>query len=123
MAKTSVERTLFALADPTRRGVVELLRDGPRRAGEIASMLAVQKPALTRHLRLLRESGLVREDGMPQDARVRVYHLQREPLCLLRGWIEELESFWTMQLEGFKAHAEDTRGRKRRRSSTPQGRP
>lgn len=119
MANSSVERTLLALADPTRRGVVELLRDGPRRAGELASALDVQKPALTRHLRLLRESGLVREDGLAQDARVRVFHLQREPLCALRGWLEELEAFWTTQLDGFKAHAERTRGRKR----TQRGRP
>jgi len=104
---------LLALADPTRRGVVELLRDGPRRAGEIANALEVQKPALTRHLRLLRESGLVREDGLAEDARVRVYRLEREPLAALRGWLEELEAFWSTQLDGFKAHAERTRGRKR----------
>ena len=110
-----VEATLLALADPTRRGVIELLRFGPLRAGELAGALNMTKSAFSRHLRVLRESGLVREDSMPEDARVSVYSLQREPFDSLRGWLEQVESYWTLQLESFKRHAERTRGPKSKR--------
>jgi DNA-binding transcriptional ArsR family regulator len=117
MAGTAVDRTLSALADPTRRGVIELLRTGPRRAGELASALQMQKPAMTRHLRLLRESGLVSEDSLQQDARVRVYRLRRAPFSALRKWLDEVEAFWSFQLDGFKEHAERTRARPRRKGT------
>lgn len=118
MAASSVDRTFLALADPTRRGVIELLRSGPRRAGELASALDMAKPAMTRHLRLLRESGLVREDTHEADARVRVYELRREPFSALRSWLDQVEAFWGLQLEGFKAHAERTRGHRRRKKAS-----
>jgi DNA-binding transcriptional ArsR family regulator len=114
MAASSVDRTLLALADPTRRGVIELLRNGPRRAGELATALDMAKPAMTRHLRLLRETGLVSEGSFHGDARVRVYSLRRAPFNVLRAWLDEVEAFWSFQLDGFKAHAERTRGRNRR---------
>jgi DNA-binding transcriptional ArsR family regulator len=122
MTGTSVDRTLLALADPTRRGVIELLRTGPRRAGELADALQMQKPAMTRHLRLLRESGLVYEDGLRQDARVRVYRLRRAPFSALRKWLDEVEAFWSWQLDGFKEHAERTRGGARKRKPRAPGR-
>jgi DNA-binding transcriptional ArsR family regulator len=115
---STIDRTLIALADPTRRGVIELLRGGPRRAGELASALHMQKPAMTRHLRLLRESGLVYEDGLREDARVRVYRLRRAPFSALRRWLDEVEAFWSFQLDGFKEHAERTRGRRPRRKAS-----
>jgi DNA-binding transcriptional ArsR family regulator len=114
-ALPQVEATLLALADPTRRGAIELLRFGPLRAGELAGQLNMSKSALSRHLRVLRESGLVREEGMPDDARVHVYSLQREPFEGLRSWLTEVESYWTLQLESFKQHAERTRGPKAKR--------
>jgi DNA-binding transcriptional ArsR family regulator len=117
MAATAVDRTLLALADPTRRGVIELLRTGPRRAGELASALQMQKPAMTRHLRLLRESGLVHEESLHEDARVRVYRLRRAPFRALRKWLDEVEEFWAFQLDGFKEHAERTRGRPPRKGA------
>jgi DNA-binding transcriptional ArsR family regulator len=108
-----LDRTLAALADPTRRGVVELLRHQPRRASEIADALAMTRPAMSRHLRVLRKAGLVREDAQDDDARVRVYRLEREPFAGLRGWLDEVEAFWSDQLQAFKAHAERrARGRK-----------
>jgi DNA-binding transcriptional ArsR family regulator len=110
-----IESTLSALADPTRRGVIELLRFGPLRAGELASALNMTKSAFSRHLRVLRESGLVREQSMPDDARVSVYSLQREPFDGLRSWLTEVESYWALQLESFKRHAERTRGPKAKR--------
>lgn len=115
MSAAAIDRTLLALADPTRRGVIELLRSGPRRAGELASALHMQKPAMTRHLRLLRESGLVHEEGLREDARVRVYRLRRAPFSALRSWLDEVEAFWTFQLDGFKEHAERTSARSKRK--------
>ena len=110
-----VEATLFALSDPTRRGAIELLRLGPQRAGELAQALHMTKSAFSRHLRVLRETGLVREDSLHDDARVHVYSLQREPFDDLRSWLNEVESYWTLQLESFKRHAERTRGPKAKR--------
>jgi DNA-binding transcriptional ArsR family regulator len=95
--------------------VVDLLRRSPRRAGELAEALDASPPALTRHLRVLRESGLVEEGPLPGDGRVRVYQLRPEPFQALRGWLDEVEAFWGDQLAAFKAHAE--RGR------SPAGRP
>jgi DNA-binding transcriptional ArsR family regulator len=116
-AQGSVDRTLIALADPTRRGVIELLRGGPRRAGELASALEMAAPAMTRHLRLLRESGLVTEESHDDDARVRVYTLRRAPFTALRKWLDEVEAFWSFQLDGFAEHAEHTRGKRKRKAS------
>jgi DNA-binding transcriptional ArsR family regulator len=107
---TEIDRTLAALADPTRRSVVELLRRKPRRAGEIAEALAMSPPAMSRHLRVLRASGLVDETHDGEDARVRVYRLRHEPFDALRKWVEEVEAFWSNQLASFKSHAERTRG-------------
>lgn len=112
---TDVDRTLAALADPTRRGVVDLLRKKPRRAGELAESFAMSAPAMSRHLRVLRTSGLVEEDhdrDAGDDARVRVYKLKREPFDALEKWIAEVQSFWAGELASFKDYAERTRGAK-----------
>ena len=92
---------------------MKLLRDGPRRAGELALALAESPAGLSRHLRVLRESGLVAEQVLEDDARVRVYTLEPARFQAVRAWIEDVETFWTEQLASFKAHAERTRGRKR----------
>lgn len=106
-----VDATLSALADPTRRAVIDLLRKTPRRAGDLASLLSVSPPALSRHLRTLRAHGLVQEETQADDARVRVYSLKPEPFQELRRWLDEVEQFWSLQLGSFKAHAERTRKR------------
>jgi DNA-binding transcriptional ArsR family regulator len=105
----ALDRTLGALADPTRRSVVELLRDEPRRAGELAEALAMSPPAMSRHLRVLRQSGLVEEEASDDDARVRIYRLRREPFAELGEWLREVEGFWADQLGAFKAHVERSR--------------
>ncbi len=110
--KGDLDRTFAALADPTRRAAVELLRGGPRRAGELAEELGSTPAGLSRHLRVLRESGLVVEEVLEEDARVRVYRLERERFDALRTWVEDVETFWTGQLASFKAYAERTRSRK-----------
>lgn len=116
---SDLDRTLSALADRTRRSVVELLHERPRRAGELARALQVSPPALSRHLRVLRQSGLVHEEHPEEDARVRVFTLRREPFDALREWVEEVETFWTGELASFKAHAERTRGTSKRRKERP----
>lgn len=105
-AAQNLDATLLALADPTRRRVIDLLRAEPRRAGELAAAFDMVPPAMSRHLRILRETGLVEESGLPHDARVRVYQLRREPFTELRSWLEQIERFWVDQLAAFKAHAE-----------------
>lgn len=102
----SVDGALSALADPTRRAVVELLRQGPQRAGELADALAMTPPALSRHLRVLRRSGLITDEEPDHDARVRLYRLEPTGFEPLRDWLHELEAFWDDQLLAFKAHAE-----------------
>ena len=113
MAEAAIDRTLAALADPTRRRVVELLRREPRRAGELAEAFGVSAPAMSRHLRVLRQTGLVEEQRSPDDARCRVYRLRPEPFRDLASWLAEVESFWNDQLGAFKRHAERRGGGKR----------
>lgn len=101
---SNLDRTLAALADPSRRRVVDLLREGPRRAGELADAAELSFPAMSRHLRTLRESGLVEEARDEFDSRVRVYRLRPEPMTELRSWLEETEQRWSRQLLALKAH-------------------
>lgn len=87
-----IQTTLSALADPTRRGVVRLLRVEPRRAGDLAQALNSSPPAMSRHLKVLRRAGLVEPLIVEEDARGRVYRLRVEPLSELRTWVEEVGS-------------------------------
>lgn len=98
-----------ALADPTRRRVVELLGARPHRAGELASALSLSAPAMSRHLKALKESGLVEETHPEFDARVRIYALRREGLAALKAWVDRTDAMWAAQLAGFKAHVEKRR--------------
>jgi DNA-binding transcriptional ArsR family regulator len=103
---TTIDQTFAALAEPTRLAVVRLLSHGPQRAGDIAHTLAMSRPAMSRHLRVLRKAGIVQEDSQEEDARVRMYRLRQAPFTELRGWLDEVEAFWIDQLGAFKAHAE-----------------
>lgn len=102
-----------ALADPTRRRVVELLSARALRASEIAELAAMSRPAMSRHLRALRASGLVLVELSNDDARTRTYRLRSEGLVALHAWLDQVEAFWTEQLMAFKQHAEHTRGKRR----------
>ena len=106
----SVDRIFAALADPHRRRAVELLGERPRSAGELASALSLSPPALSRHLRLLKASGLVDERHPEFDARVRVYSLKDGAMAELKRWVAGTEAMWAAQLSVFKAHVE--RGRR-----------
>lgn len=105
-APAHLDRTLAALADPNRRRVVDLLAQRPRPAGELARELSLTPPAMSRHLRALRESGLVEESHPEFDARVRIYALRPEPMVHLLRWLEESERLWSEQLLAFKSHVE-----------------
>jgi DNA-binding transcriptional ArsR family regulator len=111
---SELDQTFAALADPIRRSTVDLLRRRPRRAGELAAAHAMSAPAMSRHLRVLRRSGLVSEDSLETDARVRVYRLQPGRFVELREWLEEVEGFWAGELEAFRTYAERARGKRRR---------
>lgn len=108
-APSAIDATIAALADPTRRFVIEMLKTGPRRAGEIARLAGMSDPAMSRHLRVLRQSGLVEEESPPEDSRIRLYRLREEPFRGLERWLEEIQAFWNDQLASFKAHAETSR--------------
>ncbi len=106
MRATQLDDTLSALADPTRRRVVDLLRKRPHRAGDLARAFRVSAPAMSRHLRVLRRTGLIEEERNPEDARLRVYRLRPKPFRDLQSWLLEVEAFWTDQLGAFRVHAE-----------------
>jgi DNA-binding transcriptional ArsR family regulator len=101
-----LEAVLAALADDTRRRVVEELGRGPRRAGELAASLGASAPAMSRHLRVLLQAGMVADERPADDARVRRFHLRPEPLVTLRAWLDQLQAEWDEQLGSFKRHVE-----------------
>jgi DNA-binding transcriptional ArsR family regulator len=96
-----VEAAAAALADPIRRRVLELVRDTEVPAGELAAQFPVSRPAVSRHLRVLREAGLVHER---REGRLRLYRADPAPLAELRGW---LEAYWAERLDALKALAEE----------------
>jgi len=101
-----IDEALAALADPTRRQVVDLLRQAPRRAGELADDLAVSRPALSRHLRVLRASGLVEAETLTDDARGRLYRLRPDRFTALQAWLDQVQAFWAEQLGAFQRHVD-----------------
>ena len=100
---------LQALADPTRRGVVQLLSSGPRRAGELADASGTSAPAMSKHLRVLLQAGVVTDERSPDDARVRNFRLRAESVVALRAWLDQLQAEWDDQLRSFKRHVERKR--------------
>src|SRR6266568_5828655 len=104
----SSEATFQALADPTRRAVLDLLRRGSQPAGHIAGAFPVSRPAISKHLRLLRRAHLVREH---REGRHRVYQLNPEPLRAVDSWIEQYRIFWASSLNNLKAFVESEHAR------------
>lgn len=99
---TAYGDVLTALADPTRRQVFELLRRGPRPVGELAGELPVSRPAVSQHLKILKDAGLVREQ---RDGTRRLYAQNGDGLAALREYVDGL---WDEALAAFKTAAEDT---------------
>lgn len=100
----ALDRTLAALADPHRRRVVDLLRERPRAAGELAEATGLSPPAMSRHLKTLRQSGLVEEARDEFDSRVRIYSLKHEAMDELKAWLAQTETMWVRQLAALKTH-------------------
>lgn len=105
-----MDAVLQALADPSRRTVLEILRDHAATAGELAEALPIARPGVSRHLRVLREAGLV---DVRQDAQRRIYSLRPEPLVEVDEWLGEYRALWQQRLDAL--HTEVARGRKARR--------
>lgn len=103
---TDLASLLQALADPTRLRTVELLSERPRRAGELADELAVSPPALSRHLRVLLNAGLVADERLADDARARLFRLRPDSVAAIRAWLDQLQAHWDEQLASFQAHVE-----------------
>ena len=101
---------LHALADESRRTVLGILRDHPASAGELAEALPIARPGVSRHLRVLREAGLV---VVHQDAQRRIYTLRPEALVEVDEWLGEYRRLWENRLDAL--HTEIARGRKARR--------
>jgi DNA-binding transcriptional ArsR family regulator len=99
----SAEHTFHALADPTRRAVLDLLRAGARPAGQIADTFPVSRPAISKHLRQLRKAKLVIEH---RRGRHRFYQLNPEPLKAVDSWLEQYRQFWQMSLTNLKNFVE-----------------
>jgi len=97
---------LEALAEPRRRAILDALRDGERPVNELVECLGVSQPAVSKHLRVLREAGLV-------DARVdgqrRLYRITPEPLVALDDWLSEYRKFWGTQLDRLEDHLDKRR--------------
>jgi DNA-binding transcriptional ArsR family regulator len=96
-----------ALGDATRREMIRSLLHKPRRAGELAEIVAMSPQALSRHLRVLRKAGLVVEEGIEADARVRIYSVPSAAFEPVQEWLAEVEGLWRRQLQSFKAYAEN----------------
>ena len=105
-----MDAVLQALADPSRRTVLELLRTAPATAGELADALPIARPGVSRHLRVLREAGLV---TVRQDAQRRIYSLRPEALVEIDQWLGNYRALWQNRLDAL--HTEIARGKKEHR--------
>src|SRR5262252_4414391 len=107
-----MEAVLRALADESRRTVLETLTTGPATAGELAALLPIARPGVSRHLRVLREAGLVE---VRQEAQRRVYSLRTEPLEEVDAWLGRYRALWQQRLAAL--HTEVARGKHERGST------
>jgi DNA-binding transcriptional ArsR family regulator len=105
---THSPRVFAAIADPTRRSILDALRQRERSAGDIAALFPVSRPAISRHLRVLRTAGLVRERRV---ARMRLYSLDSKPLRAVDQWLEHYRVFWLARLQNLKRMVESSEGR------------
>ena len=105
-----MDAVLQALADESRRTVLDILRDHPATAGDLAEALPIARPGVSRHLRVLREAGLVEVE---QRAQWRIYRLRPEPLADVDAWLGRYRALWEQRLNAL--HTEITRGKRTRR--------
>jgi DNA-binding transcriptional ArsR family regulator len=96
-----------ALAEPNRRRILELLADGPQSAGSLAAKFALSPPAVSQHLKALREAALVRVEV---DGQRRIYSLDPDGLAAVDRWLEKVRSFWSERLDALEAAIEADKG-------------
>jgi DNA-binding transcriptional ArsR family regulator len=106
--QTRSSQVFHAVADPTRRAILDQLRRGSRPVNEIARLFPVSRPAISRHLRVLRSARLVREE---RHGRQRIYRLEAKPLSELDQWLEGYRQFWSANLMSLKTHLEKGKGK------------
>jgi DNA-binding transcriptional ArsR family regulator len=104
-----MDTVLQALSDGSRRTVLEILRDHPAAAGELADALPIARPGVSRHLRVLREAGLV---DVRQEAQRRIYSLRPEPMAEVDAWLGNYRALWQNRLDAL--HTEIARGKRTR---------
>jgi DNA-binding transcriptional ArsR family regulator len=102
-----LDASLAALADPTRRRLLRLVGERPRKAGELAAAFSISRPAVSKHLRVLREADLVEVEA---SGRARIYRLVPGGISEVRRWVEETGRFWDSALEAFRRHVEEGEG-------------
>ncbi|HEX8917159.1 MAG TPA: metalloregulator ArsR/SmtB family transcription factor [Chloroflexota bacterium] len=107
-----MQAVLQALTDESRRTLLETLADGPATAGELAALLPIARPGVSRHLRVLRQAGLVE---VSQEAQRRIYRLRPEPLAEVDAWLGRYRALWEQRLDAL--HTEVARGKSERRST------
>jgi DNA-binding transcriptional ArsR family regulator len=111
-----MDAVLQALSDPSRRTMLAVLKDHPATVSELAELLPIARPGVSRHLRVLREAGLVEVE---HEAQWRIYRLRPEPMAELDEWLGDYRALWRNRLDAL--HTEVARGRRpktRRRSRT-----
>jgi DNA-binding transcriptional ArsR family regulator len=108
-----MDGVMHALADESRRTMLEILRDHPATAGELADALPIARPGVSRHLRVLREAGLVEVE---QQAQWRIYRLRPEPLADLDSWLGRYRAVWEQRIDAL--HTEIARGKRGRGRTT-----
>jgi DNA-binding transcriptional ArsR family regulator len=95
------------VADPSRRHILDLLLEGPRPVGDLVERLQISQPLTSKHLRVLRDAGLVRAR---KDGRRRLYELRAEPLAELDAWLEPYRREWSERLDALERHLDETSG-------------
>jgi DNA-binding transcriptional ArsR family regulator len=103
---------MLAVADENRRTLLATLANGPATAGELAALLPIARPGVSRHLRVLREAGLVE---VRQDSQRRIYSLRPEPLAEIDEWLDRYRYLWQQRLDAL--HTEIARGKRQRRTT------
>jgi DNA-binding transcriptional ArsR family regulator len=106
---TQAHAVYSAISDPTRRAILDALRRGERSAGDIAELFPVSRPAVSRHLRVLRNAGLLSER---RDAQSRIYSLNAKPLREVEQWLQHYRVFWGAKLNDLKQYVESSEGRR-----------
>ena len=101
-----IDELLWVLAEPTRRQLIDLLGAGPQRASDLATATGVTPSAVSRHLKVLRDRGLVDVEMSVDDARERNYRLRPAELAALTAWVDQVQAGWKEQLIAFKKHIE-----------------